>query len=259
MIIGVTLLAGEIYVLRWKGQGEIEVYDIVTYSLQRQLSVPDAQRLTDMTSCEYYRCVYISDYIVESVHKLDAHGVATRWKVNDQPWSLSVNAAHNVLVTCPRVRKVKELNSRGDIVREVQLPIDVINPSHAVQLTNGQLIVCHGRDDAAVRRVCVITEDGGEIVHSHGGQPGSDIGQRHVPRRLAVDNNGFVFVADIGNRRVALLSPTLDYVRDVVSSDQLKGQPRRLSLDIQRRRLYVADIEYVNGEFTAGRIVVFSI
>jgi len=256
MIIGVTSLAGEIYVLRWKGFGEIEVFDVTTYQRIRLLTVPDAQRLTDMTSCERNVCVYISDHAAECVHKLDKRGSATRWKVSDQPWSLSVNGEHNLLVTCPQVRKVKEFSSLGDILREVQLPSDVINPSHALQLTTRQFIVCHGRDDATVRRVCMISEDGRETIHSHAGQPGV---QQPVPRRLAIDHNGFVFVADIGNRQVTLLSPTLEFVRDVVSSDKLKGQPRRLSLDIHRQQLYVADVEYSGGNFTSGRVVVFRI
>jgi len=257
MIIGVTSLAGEIYVLRWKGHGEIKVYDVTTDRLQRVLPVPNAQRLTDMTSCEHPFCVYISDHAAESVHRLDIQGVATRWKVNDQPWSLSVNGSHNLLVTCPQVRKIKEFSSSGAILREVQLPADVVNPSHALQLTTGQFIVCHGRDDATVKRVCMISEDGRETLHSHAGQPGSS--QNHVPRRLGVDNHGFVFVADIGNRQVTLLSPTLEFVRDVVSSDKLKGQPRRLCLDIQNRQLYVADVESSGGNFTSGRVVVFRI
>jgi len=71
---------------------------------------------------------------------------------------------------------------------------------------------------------------------------------------LAVDNNEFVFVADHQyHRRVTLLSPTLDYMRQVVSSHDLKWRPYRLYLDIHRRRLYVADNDLI------GRVVVFSV
>jgi len=58
---------------------------------------------------------------------------------------------------------------------------------------------------------------------------------------------------------VTLLSPTLDYIRQVVSRDQVKWGPRRLCLDVQRRRLYVTDNEWKDGEYTAGRVVVFSV
>jgi len=53
----------------------------------------------------------------------------------------------------------------------------------------------------------------------------SGTGQYDVPVHLAVDDNEFVFVVDFGNRRVTLLSPTLEYVGQVVSRDQLKWLP----------------------------------
>ena len=253
-IQGVTSLAGEVYVLRDKGRGQVEVYDVIDYRLQYCLTVPDARGFIDMTSCAHYRCVYIADPVVKCVHRLDIQGAATRWPVNDRPWGLSVNAAHNVLVTCCEVHKIKEFSSHGDLLRELTLPDDVIHLLHAIQTCNGQFIVCHGAADDAVHSVCKISNDGRAIVHSHGGRRGSGTGQYNVPVRLAVDKNEFVFVVDLINSRVKLLSPTLDYMRQVVSSDQLKWLPYRLCLDTQRRRLYVAD----STSYT-GRIVVFSV
>ena len=127
----------------------------------------------------------------------------------------------------------------------------------------------HGGDDDdddddddnsdAVYRVCVMSADVTQIVHVHGGQPGSDTGHYNVPFHLAIDGNEFVFVVDRDNNRVTLLSPTLNYVRQVVSSDKLKCEPLRLHLDVQRRRLYVADNEWKVGDWTTGRVVVFSV
>jgi len=214
-----------------------------------------------MTSCEHNRCAYIGDLIVKCVHRLDVQGAVTRWTVNDVPEGLSVNAAHNVIVTCRVVRKVKVFSSHGDLLRELMVPSDDINPWHAIQTRSGQFIVCHGALGDAVRRVCMMSDDGRHIVHSHGGQRGSDTGQCNVPFRLAVDDNEFVFVADIYNRRVTLLSPTLEYVREVVSRDQLKGWPHRLYLDAQRRQLYVTenDLNDEQDRFTAGHVVVLSV
>ena len=59
---GVTLLAGEIYLVRRKERDQVEVYDVITYRLQRRLTVPVARNFIDMTSCEHNRCVYIGDY-----------------------------------------------------------------------------------------------------------------------------------------------------------------------------------------------------
>jgi len=212
-----------------------------------------------MTSCEHYHCVYISDHVIECIHRLGEQGAATRWPVIDEPAGLSVNAAHNLLVACPHVRKIKEFISDGEFLRELTLPDDVITPWHGIQLTSGQLVVCHGDHYDAVHSVCMISADGRHIGHAHGRQPGSDTCQYNVPFHLAVDNCEFVFVADVNNRRVALLSPTLHYIRQVVSSDKLKGDPLQLCLDVQRRRLYIADSEWKDGLWTSGRVVVCSV
>jgi len=107
----------------------------------------------------------------------------------------------------------------------------------------------------------MISADGCRIVHSHGGQRGSDTDQYSVPAHLAVDDNEFVFVADRENGRVTLLSPTLEYVGPVVSPDQLKCDPFRLYLDTQRRHLYVAEDKWneEQGKITPGRVAVFSV
>jgi len=55
------------------------------------------------------------------------------------------------------------------------------------------------------------------------------------------------------------LSPTLDYIRQVVSSDKLKGYLTRIHLDVHHQRLYVADNEFKDDKCTSGRVVVFSV
>ena len=188
------------------------------------------------------------------MHRQDLEGDVTRWTVDDHLVGLSVNVAHNVIVTCPLVHSIKEFSSRGDFLREFPLRDDVINPSHAIQTRSGQFIVSHGDD--RVHRVCTISADGRHIVHSHDRRRGSLTGQYDWPYHLAVDDDEFVFVADLFNRRVTLLSPTLEYVRQVVSRDQLMGKPRRLYLDTQQRLLYVAVIEWKESG-NLGRVAVF--
>jgi len=253
----VTSLGEEIYLLRLKkGVAEVEVYNVISYRLLRCLTVPKIRGLMDMTSCKHILCLYISDHIAECIHRLDLQGNSTKWPVKDEPCGLSVNVDHNLIVACDRLQKIKEFSPRGDLLYNVTLSDDVISPWHAIQLTNGQFIVCHGRPDDPLNRVCKVSEDGAHIINSHGGQPGSNIGQYNVPLHLAVDDNEFVFVVDVNNRRVTLLSPTLRYIRQVVSGDQLKWKPDKMCLDVQRRRLYVTENEYKEG---AGRVVVFTV
>jgi len=256
---GVTSLGEEIYLLRLKAVDEVEVYDVISYRLLRCLTVPNIRGFIDMTSCEHFLCLYIGDPVSECVHRLDLQGNATMWPVNDEPHGLSVNADHNLIVTCIEVRRIKEFSPRGDLLRDVTLPDDVVNPWHAIQLTSGQFIVCHGRRDDPIHRVCKVSSDGHRVIHSHGGQPGSDIGRFDLPVHLAIDNNESVLVVDVYNRRVTLLSPTLRYVRQVALRDQFKWGPERLCYDVQRRRLYVVDNELKDGKWTAGSVVVFSV
>jgi len=251
-------VAGEIYLLRWKRPDRIEVYDVITYRVQRCLTVPNCRGFADITSCGHCLCVYIADDIAECLHRLPVQGIPTRWAVDDVPCGISVNAKHNVIVTCRKVRKIKEFGTHGNVVREICLPGEIVNPRHAVQ-SQAQFIVCHGRLGDSVHRVCTVSGDGRHIVHSHGGQPGSDIGQFDVPVCSAVDSNKFVFVVDRNNCRVTLLSPTLNYVGQVVSSSELKWEPVSLHLDTQRRRLYVASNEWDGKNYTLGRVVVFSV
>jgi len=256
-VLGVTSLGDEIYVLRGK---EVEVYDVITYLLQRCLTVPDSCELVDLTSCEHHRCVYIADGPIQRVHRLDVQGDTKQWPVDDEPQSLSVNAAHNVLLTCTEACKIKEFSSHGNLLGEVTLCDDVVNPWHTMELITGQFIVCHSNFCADVDRVCKISADGCYVIHSHGGKPGSDADQYNQPFHLAVDNNGFVLVAEFGNRRVKLLSPTLNYVREVVSPKTLKWGPDKLCFDATRRRLYVADNEWRHDyALRAGRVVVFRV
>ena len=123
---GVTSLGEEIYLLKWKRVDPVEVYDITSYRLLRCLTVPNTRGFRDMTSCGNLLCLYISDPRVKCIHRLDLHGNAEQWPVNDKPYCLSVNANHNLIVTCCEVRKIKEFSPRGKLLRDVILPDDCL-------------------------------------------------------------------------------------------------------------------------------------
>ena len=254
---GVTLLDNHLYVLRDKSLKQIEVYDIDSYRLQCCLTVPGRGPSRDIVACGHNRCIYLSD--TSHIHRVPiASDEITKWPVNDESLFLSLTVTHNVLVTCDKVSKMKEFTTDGQLLREVELPQDVCSLGHTVQLSSGELIVCHGNPGDPLHRVCLIGSDG-QVVKSYGGPPGPGSQQMKVPIHMAVDGNDFAFVADLNNRRVLLLSPTLTYVREVVSREQLKWRPHRLSLDVQRRRLYVAENECKGGKFTTGRVIVVKV
>ena len=259
-IWGVATLDNHLYVLRADESSEqIEVYDVDSFCFLHYLTVPGLGTAADIVVCEHSRCAYVSNYLRNSVHKVPLSGDATtQWPVNDEPRFLSLTVKHNLLVTCFRVRKIKEFTTDGQLLREVVLPQDVCTPWHTLQLSSGELILCHGNCDDPLHRVCQIDSEG-QVAKSFGGPRGSGSQGMNTPAHMALDFNDFVFVADLNNCRVLLLSPTLTYVRDVVSRDQLEWIPLGLSLDVQRRRLYVAVYEWKDGKHTAGRVVVVKV
>jgi len=195
---GVTSLDNLLYVLRHKSSEQIEVYDMDSHRLQRCLTVQGLSGMADMTFRDHNVCIYISGYIC--VHRVALSSVdVTKWLVNDLAGGLSVTDTHSVLVTC--VRKIKEFSTDGKLLRQIEQPQDVVLPWHTIQLSSGQLVVCHGVPADPVHRVCLIGSDG-HVVKSYGGPKGSGSQQMNAPTHLAVDRNGFVFVADYNNYRV---------------------------------------------------------
>jgi len=258
---GVTSLHNLLYVLRrGKSSEQIEVYDKDSYRLERCITVPGLGSGTDMISCAHNRCAYVADITNSCIHRVGLpHGTdVTKWPVNDKPTCISVTGTHSVLVACREVRKIKEFSTDGKLLRQIQLPEDVVSPRHTIQLSSGEFIVCHGDLPDPVHRVCLI-DSNGHVVKSYGGPKGSSTQQMNVPVHLAVDRNGFVFVADAINHRVLLLSPALTSVREVLSRDQLEWTPLRIWLDSDIRRLYVAVNKWESGKYTAGRVVVVSV
>ena len=71
-VLGVTSLGEEIYLLRLKGVDEVEVYDVISYRLLRCLTVPNSRGFSDMTSCANLLCLYICDWSVKCIHRLDS-------------------------------------------------------------------------------------------------------------------------------------------------------------------------------------------
>jgi len=256
---GVTSLDNLLYVLRDNTSQQVSVYDTTFYRLQRHLHVPGLAAMTDMVSCAYNYCLYISGYTDKCIHRVALPDAAvTKWQIIQEVNNLSVTDAHSVLVTCSASRQVKEFTTFGRLLREITLAEDVMSPKHAIQLSNRQFLVCHGEHDDPVHRVCLVGADG-QVVKAYGGQRGSGRRQINWPVHMTVDRNGFVFVVDLRNCRVLLLSPELTYVCDIASREQLKWDPMRLFLDANKGRLYVAESEWKDGEFKTGRVTVVCI
>ena len=238
---GVTSVDDELFVLLWqRDNNQVRVYSINDYQQRRHLNVPryEPDDPSDMTSCAQHKCLYMSDRGNSCIHRYElASNATSKWSVPGKPLGLSVTPSGNLLVTCcGESDKLVELSvDSGECVREIALQSDIKCPHHSVQLTTGQFVVCHGMSDNHLHQVCVVGDDG-KVTRSYGGQCGSDVGQLNVPCHLAVDKDSqFIFVADCGNDRVVLLSPTLEFVRYIEGL----SEPYRLYFHQATRRLFV--------------------
>ena len=81
--------------------------------------------------------------------------------------------------------------------------------------------------------------------------PGSETGQLNEPQHLAVDKNGFIFVADAGNNRIVVLDSKLEWSRDLQID---VNSPYSLCLDEQRNQLFVGE-----GNSENSRVVVVKV
>ena len=241
-VAGITVLCDEIFILRNRAKCKyVEVYDINTYALTRHLKMDVVNFPKDMTSCGQFRCLYIAGpFLIQQVKLI---GETTRWEVDSEPDGLSVSHESNchLLVTCTDACAIKEFTSRGDLVREIFLKDNIVNPTHAVYI-NEHFIVCHGCDGDDLHRVCIV-DTSGCVTRSYGGPPGSAAGLLSSPTRLALDGSGNILIADKNNQRILLLNSKLNDAKELVSNYNVhrRWNPQRMFLDEIRSRLIVAD------------------
>ena len=82
---------------------------------------------------------------------------------------------------------------------------------HCVQLSTGNLVVCHLGDK---HQVCIV-DTSGHTIQTYGGTKKLGVRVSH-PRHLALDIHDNVLVVDKCHTRIQLLSPTLAYLGDIV-------------------------------------------
>ena len=172
------------------------------------------------------------------------------WLVGSNPVGLSVNKAHNVVVTCHGANKLQEYTTDGSLVREISLQqARFTKPWHAVQLSTGDYAVSHGTSPGVVSIVGV----NGQVAYSCQSQT-SSVGLMNHPSSLAVTNNADILVSDSGNNRILCMNSSLSSVQELVLSvDGQMQQPFGLCLDESRGRLYVSEF----GGGYGGRVLVF--
>jgi len=246
-VTAVASLGDEVFVVRYASQ-RVEVYDEVTFALQRNIAVPGlgansfglAAISYGLAACPRNRCLYASDHVNASVHRVELSGsnAVKKWKVAGpgQPADLSVNKVHNLVVACCNANTLHEYTTHGSLVRQIRLKAAGSSPWHAVQLSNGDYAVSHCKSPGVVDVVGV----NGQVVSSY--IQTSDGRQMKYPRDLAVTKNDDILVADSNNNRILLIQRSTGCLQelDLPVEGKIQG-PRGLCLDESRGRLYFCE------------------
>jgi len=247
-VSGVTSLGDDVFVVRWNKSEQVEVYDAVTFTLQRRLSVPALRQSFGLAACASNKCLYASDSSNDQVHRMEMTGsnAVTKWSVGRRPLGLTVNSAKNVVVVILGEHKLKEFTTHGTLLHTIQLPPDIEKPRQVIELTSGQFVISH---IGTHRRVCLLDVQGA-VIQSYGDAPGSDLTKMSWPDGLTVDKHGNILAADVDNNRLLVLDRSLTSAHEMsVSVDGgLKG-PDSLWYDKSRGRLYI-------GEWYGGRVII---
>ena len=234
----VTSLGDDVFVARNK---QIEVYNSVTFALQRHLSVPGlGVRVFGLIAGLSNSSLCVSDFDHNSIHRVELSGsnAVKKWSVGRQPAGLSMNKAHNLVVACRGANKLQEYTMGGTLVREIRLQTCVWSPFHAVQLSTGDYVVSKY---ASPGTVSVVRVDG-QVVHRYGPSQTSDVGQMSSSTSLAVTSNDDILVADMLKNRILSINRSVLRTQELaLSVDGGIQQPFGLCLDESRGRLYVGE------------------
>jgi len=250
LVAAVTSLNDDVFVVRDNSQ-HVEVYDAATFTIQRHIKVYGLVSYTPgMTACARNKCLYVSNWDNDSIHRVELSGcnVVKKWSVARHPVGLSVNIAHNLVVTCDETNKLQEYTTEGSLVREICLQAGVTDPWHAIQLSTGDYVVSQRTTPGMVSVVGV----DGQVVHSYGQSQTSDVGPMECPSGLAVTQNDDILVCDEKNDRILSINRSTGCVQEpALLVDGEIQCPLGMNLDESRGRLYVSEC---GGEY---RVLVF--
>ena len=251
-VTGLTLFGDDVFIARDDESEQVAVYDAVTFTLQRLLTVPGLGQSFGLAACDSNKCLYASDFSNDCVHrvKLTGSNAVTKWSVKEGPRGLTVNSAKNVVVVIRGESKLQEFTTHGILLQTIQLQSDIMYPEQVTELTSGQFVISHGAFGKR-HRVCLLDVQGA-VIQSYRGTPGSDLTKMREPRGLTVDEHGNILVADWGNNRLLVLDGSLTSAHEMsVSIDGGLNGPYSLWYDKSRGRLCIG--EWSGGQ---GRVII---
>lgn len=266
-IYGVSVIDNEIFFITRDGC-IIEVFDLNTSAFLRAWSVDGLVNPNDMVSCPRRKRLYICDWkkIAEQneIVCVDKDGsIETKWILENERGRLSITEESHVIVAESWYNTIKEYSRTGQLMKRFQTGRDKLHLWHAIKLRNGNFVASFGDTHDDFQEVCIINNHG-ESVHSFSNKSViPECRSIAVPRTLAVDGDGIIYVADLYNSRIILLSTQLHWKETIYITnrdEQLRG-PLRIYLQESnsKSQLLIADNKRENKKWTEGRILIHDI
>lgn len=258
---GLTILDEELFVVT-EECSEIEVFGSTKFNSIRQWKQKELVNPKDIVSCSRNKCLYIFDCKDQcksnEIFRIEPNGeVIKKWSTGDD-WgeSMSVTREGNIILALYKISRLLIYSPDGKC-EKIDLPSEICNPLHAMQLTNGDFLVSHGFHRGDQHRVCLIDAKNKKIKKSFGKVSGKTFKQLDCPSHLAIDEFGSVFVCDRRNVRVLLLDSDLKLNREILSKEIVSKQehklrwPWRILLDETNSRLLLVE------NWGSGRVSAF--
>lgn len=232
----------------YRNCSRIKVYSANTFAHKRDWELNELEILADVTACSQHKCLYISNIKVKAkecdILKVSPQGtLSMKWKTGRNFGRLSVTHDFNVLMAVNFNRKLVEYNPDGTRLKEIQLAND-IRPISALKINSNYYIVSHGGKKEPLQGVSQVDSDG-NVLRRFGNTKGSANDQLDTPVHLIM-NDDSIWVADSQNRRVVVLSTTLEYQSTLLSEEDALILPVRICLDHVNRRFLLSDFQKKN-------------
>ena len=130
-VCGLTSLDDEVFVVRYRSRGKIDVYDATTFTLQPHITVPEVGLFSyGLAACPHNNCLYASDWDNDSVHRVEISGnnAVMTWSVARGPGGLSLNSQHDLLVVSRKEMTLQIFTTHGTLLQNIQLQADIEHP-----------------------------------------------------------------------------------------------------------------------------------
>ena len=261
---GVTWLENKIYVVCRKSNKvhvfqDQEPFDEVE---EERIQIEGMADPWDISASQVSRTIFISDNDNRCLWKVHVpDGTLSRWEMDGRPETLSITPSDELLVVVDR-EDHHDLIIFGclDVNRSesIQLPSDVKKIAHAVQSTNGNILMSYSTEDSPdVFLISELSSNGRNFIRTYDHRFG--IWKRNwQPGHLSLNVDGNVFVADLRQKRIYMMNAQLTDLQILLKAYkqcQEQFSPWRLCYAQEKQELIIG--QGIIDE--AGYVSVFSL